>query len=278
MRKIRIAQEKKRTNLNALKHGLFSRVIVLEWESHAEYLSLLKGLRADFSPHGTLEATFVDNLAALLWRKRRLFQAEKAEVSEKTEFATFDSAADQFVEACDRSRAAVASGGLLKHFNNLHLVQEARSLFVGLRHLVITVGFHGDRGILAKLYGEDPSGASPFGLRLSYEGFAIRATHAARRGDASEDAKLRRDMAALIDREIEDLSMRETSLQTQNDRRQAYASLAAIVPGQEVSDRLMRYETHLSREIDRILNRLERLQRMRKGQPVSPHVDVNISA
>ena len=30
---------------------------------------------------------------------------------------------------------------------------------------------------------------------------------------------------------------------------------------------VIRYETHLSREIDRILNRLERLQRTRQGQP-----------
>ena len=44
-----------------------------------------------------------------------------------------------------------------------------------------------------------------------------------------------------------------------------------------VPDHLLRYETHISREIDRIPNRLERLQRMRKGQPLPPQVDVNIS-
>lgn len=278
MRKSRIVQEKKRTRLNALKHGLFSKAVVLEWESQAEYLSLLKGLRADFAPHGTFEATLVENLAVLLWRKRRLFQAEKAEVSEKREFAVSDSVADQFVEAWDRSRAARASGGLLKHYNNLHLVQEAKSLFVGLRHMVIKVGFRNDLGILAKLYGQDQTGAQPFGLRLSYEGYATRATQALQRGDISEDVKLREEMAALIDREIESLTMRETFLETGNDRRQAYASQSAIVPGQEVSDRLLRYETHLTRETDRILTRLERLQRMRKGQPVCPQVDVNISA
>ena len=34
---------------------------------------------------------------------------------------------------------------------------------------------------------------------------------------------------------------------------------------------------HLSREIDRTLNRLERLQRIRKGQPLPPQVGVKIS-
>jgi hypothetical protein len=33
----------------------------------------------------------------------------------------------------------------------------------------------------------------------------------------------------------------------------------------------------VSREIDRILNRLERLQQMRKGQPLPPQLDANIS-
>jgi hypothetical protein len=37
------------------------------------------------------------------------------------------------------------------------------------------------------------------------------------------------------------------------------------------------YETHLSREIDRIPNRLERLQRMRKRQPVFPPVKVDVT-
>jgi hypothetical protein len=41
--------------------------------------------------------------------------------------------------------------------------------------------------------------------------------------------------------------------------------------------RCQTYETHLSREIDSILNRLERLQRMRKGQPLPPQLDVKIS-
>jgi hypothetical protein len=34
---------------------------------------------------------------------------------------------------------------------------------------------------------------------------------------------------------------------------------------------------YVNREIDRIPNRLERLQRMRKGQPVSPQVNVEVT-
>jgi hypothetical protein len=48
----------------------------------------------------------------------------------------------------------------------------------------------------------------------------------------------------------------------------------ARVPSQEVSDRLIRCEAHLSREFDKTLAQLERLQRMRLGQPVPPEFKV----
>ena len=53
--------------------------------------------------------------------------------------------------------------------------------------------------------------------------------------------------------------------------------LRESIPDSQGIDRLLRYETHLSRESDRILSRLERLQRTRKGQPLPPQMDVNIS-
>ena len=49
------------------------------------------------------------------------------------------------------------------------------------------------------------------------------------------------------------------------------------VRSQEVSDRLVHYEVHLSSEFDRTLSQLERLQRMRKGQPVLPPIKVEVS-
>jgi len=43
-------------------------------------------------------------------------------------------------------------------------------------------------------------------------------------------------------------------------------------------ERLLRYETSLERSFDRTLNQLERLQRLRKGQPVAPRIEVDLSA
>lgn len=43
-------------------------------------------------------------------------------------------------------------------------------------------------------------------------------------------------------------------------------------------DQLLRYEASLERAFDRTLNQLERLQRMRLGQPVPPEIKVNLTS
>ena len=140
-----------------------------------------------------------------------------------------------------------------------------------------------DPALLRKLYGvdlDDQERRSPYGLRLLYEAFAATCVELSkeRSDDKSEESKFKQIMLASIDREIERLTELEKFLEIIERQKIKYTSSAAIIPGQEASERLLRYETHLSREIDRTLNQLERLQRMRKGQPVPPTLNVNVSA
>jgi hypothetical protein len=68
----RSQQGKAKSKHNALRHGLFSSVILLKGQSQAELNALLRGLRNDLKPERMLEKILVDKLAALLWRHRRL--------------------------------------------------------------------------------------------------------------------------------------------------------------------------------------------------------------
>ena len=274
----RTAQGKERSKLNAVKHGLLSKVVLLKGESRAEYLSLLNGLRDDFRPEETFEAVLVENLSALLWRKRRLFQAENAEVSEKMEFTDIDSIAKRYIEAWDQSRAAIESGGLLKFVNNPIVVREAKEVLASFRQLVAPYGFKEDSRLLKKLYGQDQDGGTPHGLRLHYQLCAALVRLAKKRGDEeSEETELKGIIFALLDSEIERLTELEKILDATERQRLEYQSSAAIIPSHEASERLLRYETHLSREIDRTLNQLERVQRIRNGQPVPPTLNVNVT-
>ena len=66
------------TRLNALQHGILSRDTVLPWESESEYQDLLHALADEHQPKGPTEEHLVEEMAGVLWRKRRLRQAEAA--------------------------------------------------------------------------------------------------------------------------------------------------------------------------------------------------------
>ena len=66
------------TRFNALRHGVLSRFTVLPWEGEEEYRALLEAFIAKHVPHGPTEEHLVEELAGVIWRKRRLRLAEGA--------------------------------------------------------------------------------------------------------------------------------------------------------------------------------------------------------
>jgi len=66
------------TRFNALRHGVLSRYTVLPWENADEYRALVAALTAEHAPQGPTEEHLVEELAGILWRKRRLRLAEAA--------------------------------------------------------------------------------------------------------------------------------------------------------------------------------------------------------
>jgi hypothetical protein len=63
---------------NALRHGVLSKYCVLPWEDSAEYDTLLEALVAEHNPQGPTEEHLVEELAGVIWRKRRLRLGESA--------------------------------------------------------------------------------------------------------------------------------------------------------------------------------------------------------
>ena len=66
---------------NALKHGILSRYTVLSHESHADYESLVNSLMDEHLPAGATEQHLIEELASVIWRKRRVLQAEGATIN-----------------------------------------------------------------------------------------------------------------------------------------------------------------------------------------------------
>jgi hypothetical protein len=65
---------------NALKHGVFSKTLILTDEEPDEYKSLLDQLLLELHPSGLLEQTLVERIALTLWRQKRLVRAETANI------------------------------------------------------------------------------------------------------------------------------------------------------------------------------------------------------
>ena len=69
---------RKLTRFNALRHGLLSRYTVLPWEDADGYQAIVAALVAEYTPQGPTEEHLVEEIAGIMWRKRRLRLAEAA--------------------------------------------------------------------------------------------------------------------------------------------------------------------------------------------------------
>lgn len=66
------------TRFNALQHGILSDYTVLPWEDAEAYATLVAALVSEHAPRGPTEEHLVEEVAGILWRKRRLRLAEAA--------------------------------------------------------------------------------------------------------------------------------------------------------------------------------------------------------
>jgi hypothetical protein len=64
------------SRFNAVRHAVLSAHTVLPWEDKAEYQSLLGALAQEYTPDGPTEDHLVEEIAGIIWRKRRLRLAE----------------------------------------------------------------------------------------------------------------------------------------------------------------------------------------------------------
>ena len=76
---------KVRSKMNAVRHGLSAQAIVIEGEDPRQFEALRVGLERDFAPDTTLAREFVEYLAGILWRLRRVPRLEAEIIKAHTE-------------------------------------------------------------------------------------------------------------------------------------------------------------------------------------------------
>lgn len=75
------ASGKAASSRNALRHGVLSEKAVSEFEERKQFDALLQGLVADLIPVTTIECMLVERLTILLWREKRLIEAEERDIT-----------------------------------------------------------------------------------------------------------------------------------------------------------------------------------------------------
>ena len=226
-------------------------------------------------PVGRLEELLVDKLASLSWRYRRFLLAETGEIRR------------QFLEwSEDRSKEKDEIADSLRDDDclrsNLHdsdVLKRCLELLAELREEIKTTGFSQkrDTSILERIYGA----AAYSSARLQSEYSVWFDT-----SQASEEERLREGYATPEDCKVnvlDEIDAEVRRLKTLHKRRKGSDServnidlFRRSVPESPWLDRVLRYEASLERAFDRTLNQLERVQRLRQGQPV-PRLDVSIS-
>ena len=67
---------------NAMKHGILSNLAVLPHENSEEFADLVAALLEEHHPQGMTERHLVEELASIIWRKRRVLLAEGSTINQ----------------------------------------------------------------------------------------------------------------------------------------------------------------------------------------------------
>lgn len=82
------------TRLNALKHGLLSKEVLLKGEDKKALQELGKKLRLELAPENELELILVDRIISSVWRLRRAIRLERDRLQERFNDSKYDTYED----------------------------------------------------------------------------------------------------------------------------------------------------------------------------------------
>jgi len=94
--------------------------------------------------------------------------------------------------------------------------------------------------------------------------------------DEQPDTKRADLVAAVIDNRLERISALERYTTEHESLGTDAEARSFSLPPAEVTDKLLRYEAHLDRQLYRAMDQLERLQRQRRGENVPPPLNINL--
>jgi hypothetical protein len=299
------ARGKRTVARNAIKHGLLAREIVITAgdgeENLEEFHALVEGLWEYYEPVGVVEESLVQTIAACWWRKARVIRAENGEIRKRLDTIAVDRAlrnsdranldvvlskmdlylfnaenpADGKVSTVERwSAMQAAQSNLREHHSSLAylsaLLQTAKSEIASDGHI--------SEEIAKKIF-------FAFGLwdyMFAYTCLCAGPPEAKKEDLPSENGADKQtetknaDVVAFIEHQLERIGeFKEYALYREKLALDAEARSFSLPPA-DATDKILRYEAHLDRQLYRAMDQLERLQRQRRGENVPPPLNINL--
>jgi hypothetical protein len=277
----RTSMGKERSRRNAVTHGIFADAVLLGSESRKEFNAHRRGMFDYWQPEGTAQVLDVEIMVTTSWRMRRALIAETALIGRSMRFPKvkptiqYNDVVHILVhhEGQEKFDGLLLSMGAPKMSDRDYCISLLRELEEG-----ISDGFHEarDSQILSKLYGQQADHNNEDNLLTRYHTCLAMAT-------CSDDERQKNGFPGpdkckvRFLKEIRSEIDRLERLKSFEDARSEVERLVQNVPDDPQLDRLLRYQAALEREYSDALNRLERLQRARRGQPLPPRLEIQHS-
>ena len=249
---------------NAIKHGLFARQLmdfVAHGEEQDEYNELLSGLRAQYGPIGTAEELEVERLALCWWRLKRAWRYENA--TNRAALRNFGrrELADQAEWCKERDKEEDV------------IIQELQRAAEKIQE---THEFPEDwEELKQRIFAIEPK-FEPVWKLLESAAQERLAAPAISKLSKVLDPKGRSVLLAIFTA-MSAIILLEELRHSRNTSVREIAIAQHVIPNGDALDKILRYETNIERQLGRTVDRLERMQRRRKGEMIPPPVSVRLT-
>jgi hypothetical protein len=226
-----------------------------------EYEEILNGLRAKYQPMGTAEELEVERIALCWWRLKRTWRYENAmnhvalrdlgrrELAEQAEWCKErDKEEDAIIQELQRAAEEIQE------------TQEFPKDWEELKQRIFAI---------------EPK-FEPVWKLLESAAQERLATPAISKLSKQLDPKERSVLLAIFTVKSAVVFLEELR-HSRNTSVREIAIAQHVIPNSDALDKILRYETTIERQLGRSVDRLERLQRRRKGETLLPPVSVRLT-
>jgi len=270
----RTAKGREVSKMNAMKHGILSRQVLvtgLYYEEDREELeALYRRFWEQLQPEGPLEEMLMDQIVTAHWRLRRALIAESGAISLNVgKGPRKRNRGTQPVLQWMHWRALGDPVNAMQYSS-----MGCAILLDWMKELRASVEQAGRLTAEAVQQLATRLGTTPEPLTQSLEKLRLKLEEGP---EAPDSAQRRRDEAlAFLDRKIKDLCFSKERCAEAEEQEEDSIQAAAVLPAAEVLDKILRYETKLERQMFRAMAQLERVQRMRGGEAVPAPLSVDM--